>query len=215
MMQQENSLSEATFAPPFDPHTDVRKIALAFIIAVGILGLTLSSKRPRSCSHDPPACFPSKVNVSTHQKKAISTSKSQGEIIIANTLNANTTSDQAIPATTNEEILSLLHQLVEGKSQTNDQNVQEQTETKTEAPSEITPEVKRLLEELLKEKSTPADIEANDDNVEDSEDVDRMGDEEDEEDDYTDSDLETVGYIAGGAALVGLGALLYHVIRKI
>lgn len=134
---------------------------------------------------------------------------------MANTLNANTTSDQAIPATTNEEILSLLHQLVEGKSQTNDQNVQEQTETKTEAPSEITPEVKRLLEELLKEKSTPADIEANDDNVEDSEDVDRMGDEEDEEDDYTDSDLETVGYIAGGAALVGLGALLYHVIRKI
>ncbi len=25
-----------------------------------------------------------------------------------------------------------------------------------------------------------------------------------------DSDLETVGYIIGGAALVGLGALLYH-----
>jgi hypothetical protein len=46
-MQQENALSEATFAPPFDPPLNVGRVALAVIIAVGIIGLALSSSNPK------------------------------------------------------------------------------------------------------------------------------------------------------------------------
>ena len=51
MKTQGKPLSEATFVPPFDPPVDVGKLALAVIIAVGIIGLTLSSKGSRSSSH--------------------------------------------------------------------------------------------------------------------------------------------------------------------
>ena len=89
---------------------------------------------------------------------------------------------------TNEEILKLLRQLVGQNS------LAEQGELNPEASSD------------------DAEI----DDAEDSESheaVDTLG--EDDDDDYTDDDLETVGYIVGGAALVGAGALLYHILRKI
>ena len=89
---------------------------------------------------------------------------------------------------TNEEILKLLRQLVWQNS------LAEQGELNPEASSD------------------DAEI----DDAEDSESheaVDTLG--EDDDDDYTDDDLETVGYIVGGAALVGAGALLYHILRKI
>jgi hypothetical protein len=47
MMQQENALSEATFAPSFEPPLNVGRVALAFIVIVGIIGLALSSSNPR------------------------------------------------------------------------------------------------------------------------------------------------------------------------
>ena len=71
-------------------------------------------------------------------------------------------------------------------------------------------EVKRLLEELLKAKAAPTDVEVND--------------EEDatEEDNEFEGEIvwnpapewEPVAYAAGGAALVGLGALLYHLLKN-
>ena len=91
---------------------------------------------------------------------------------------------------TNEEILKLLRQLVGQNSSA------EQDELKPEASSD------------------DAEI----DDAEDSEShevVDTLGEDDDDDDDYTDDDLETVGYIVGGAALVGAGALLYHILRKI
>ena len=87
---------------------------------------------------------------------------------------------------TNEEILALLRQLVGQDSNANE-------------PSLETP---------------PEQAEDDDENdVESNESVDTLDKEDD--DDYTDSDLETVGYIVGGAALVGAGALLYHILRKL
>ena len=47
MMQQENALSEATFAPSFEPPLNVGRVALAVIIDVGIIGLALSSSNPK------------------------------------------------------------------------------------------------------------------------------------------------------------------------
>ena len=86
---------------------------------------------------------------------------------------------------TNEEILALLRQLVGQDSNTNEQNLE----------------------------ASPEDAENdNEDDVENHEAVGKLGE---EEDDYTDDDLETVGYIVGGAALVGAGALLYHLLRKL
>ena len=65
--------------------------------------------------------------------------------------------------------------------------------------------MKRLLEELLKQKTAPANVATDDD------------DDSDEDDGFEDDyfwnpgpEWETIGYVAGGAALVGLGALLYH-----
>ena len=47
MKTPENSVSEATFAPPFDPPVNVGRVALAVIIAVEIIGLALSSSNPK------------------------------------------------------------------------------------------------------------------------------------------------------------------------
>ena len=47
MKTQGNTLSEATFVPPFDPPMDVRKVALVLIVLVGVIGLALSSSESR------------------------------------------------------------------------------------------------------------------------------------------------------------------------
>ena len=39
-------MSEATFAPPFDPPMDVGKVALALIVLVGVIGLGLQALKP-------------------------------------------------------------------------------------------------------------------------------------------------------------------------
>ena len=46
MKTPENAVSKAAFAPPFDP-PNVGMVALAVIIAVGIIGLALSSSNPK------------------------------------------------------------------------------------------------------------------------------------------------------------------------
>ena len=109
--------------------------------------------------------------------------------------------------TTNEEILTLLRKLV-------DQNATSDTSAspkpKAVQNSELTDsETKRLLEELLKRQPNrlpTTEI------VDDSDD-----DSDDDDDDFIDDgyfhpgpEWETIGYVAGGAALVGIGALLYH-----
>jgi len=116
---------------------------------------------------------------------------------------------------TNEEILTLLRKLVEENTakapQTTEQREPKDPQKPEYAPQETAgdSDVKRLLEELLKAKAAPADIEAND------------------EEDATDDDnefegeffwnpapeWEPVAYAVGGAALVGLGALLYHLLK--
>ena len=130
--------------------------------------------------------------------------------------NSETISNADSPRThiKNEELLNLLRQLVEEKTQTNDQNAPEQFKSNPEKGTDDTrSEIKRLLEELLKTENAPTDTEIDgDDDVESNESVDTLDKEDD--DDHTDSDLETVGYIVGGAALVGAGALLYHILRK-
>ena len=40
-------MTESTFVPPFEPPMDVRKVALAVIVLVGVIGLALSSKESR------------------------------------------------------------------------------------------------------------------------------------------------------------------------
>ena len=86
---------------------------------------------------------------------------------------------------TNEEILALLRQLVGQDSNANEPSLE----------------------------TSPEQAEDDDENdIENHEAVGKLGE---EEDDYTDDDLETVGYIVGGAALVGAGALLYHLLRKL
>lgn len=118
----------------------------------------------------------------------------------------STTADQPQAPASNEEILDLLRQLVDQDASANEQGMSN-SKSSSDANSN---EVKRLLEELLKQKSEQANTV-----IDDAED-----DSNDDNDDDSgiivdpDSDLETVGYIVGGAALVGLGALLYHVFRK-
>ena len=74
-----------------------------------------------------------------------------------------------------------------------------------------TAEIKRLLAELLKKQTNNApatetvDNDLDDDFDDDDDDGEIIADQ--------DSDLETLGYIAGGAALIGLGALLYHCLK--
>ena len=129
---------------------------------------------------------------------------------MANTLNnpekIGTTADQPHTPTTNEEILALLRQLVGQDTTANEQAAQKQSPQKPETAKDAsTEEVKRLLEELLKQKNAPANVATDDD------------DDSDEDNDFEDDyfwnpgpEWETIGYVAGGAALVGLGALLYH-----
>ena len=129
---------------------------------------------------------------------------------MSNTLNnpekTSTTADQPHTPTTNEEILALLRQLVDQGNTANEQTAPKQNPQKLETAKDASSEdVKRLLEELLKQKSAPANVTTDDD------------DDSDEDDDFEDDyfwnpgpEWETIGYVAGGAALVGLGALLYH-----
>ena len=125
--------------------------------------------------------------------------------------NSTATENKNPQATTNEEILMLLRKLVEQNNARDSQTTEQPPrvpQNAERAPQKAAgdSEIKRLLEELLKAKAAPADIEVID------------------EDDATDEDNEFAGeyvwnpapewepvaYAAGGAALVGLGALLYH-----
>ena len=123
--------------------------------------------------------------------------------------NKTTASEANSPQpTTNEEILSLLRKLVE-QNETDKTNVSDKTEpSHGNAQNDNTAEIKRLLAELLKKQTNNApatetvDNDLDDDFDDDDDDGEIIADQ--------DSDLETLGYIAGGAALIGLGALLYH-----
>ena len=123
--------------------------------------------------------------------------------------NKTTASEANSPQpTTNEEILSLLRKLVE-QNETDKTNVSDKTEpSHGNAQDDNTAEIKRLLAELLKKQTNNApatetvDNDLDDDFDDDDDDGEIIADQ--------DSDLETLGYIAGGAALIGLGALLYH-----
>ena len=137
-------------------------------------------------------------------------------------INNKTTATEATSPqpTTNEEILSLLRKLVEQNEtdKTNDSRCHglerwHRKSYKTEpshgnAQDDNTAEIKRLLAELLKKQTNNApatetvDNDLDDDFDDDDDDGEIIADQ--------DSDLETLGYIAGGAALIGLGALLYH-----
>ena len=129
---------------------------------------------------------------------------------MSNTLNnpekTSTSADQSHTPTTNEDILALLRQLVGQGTTANEQAAPKQNPQKPEAAKDAsTEEVKRLLEEVLKQKAAPANVATDDD------------DDSDEDNDFEDDyfwnpgpEWETIGYVAGGAALVGLGALLYH-----
>ena len=80
----------------------------------------------------------------------------------------------------------------------------EVSDPKKDSKSEIA-ELKALVAKLVEEKAR---------NSHDDEGNDECGNDDDDfEDDYYWSpgpEWETIGYVAGGAALVGLGALLYH-----
>ena len=112
--------------------------------------------------------------------------------------------------TTNEEILSLLRKLVE-QNETDKTNVSDKTEpSHGNAQNDNTAEIKRLLAELLKKQTNNAPATETvdndlDDDFDDDDDGEIIADQ--------DSDLETLGLIAGGVALVGLGALLYHCLK--
>lgn len=119
---------------------------------------------------------------------------------------ASISADQPHTPTTNEEILELLRQLVAQDTTTIGQVVPKQNTQKPETAKEASSEdVKRLLEELLKQKTAPANVATDDD------------DDSDEDNEFEGEffwnpapEWEPVAYAAGGAALVGLGALLYH-----
>ena len=125
-------------------------------------------------------------------------------------INNKTTATEATSPqpTTNEEILSLLRKLVE-QNETDKTNVSDKTEpSHGNAQDDNTAEIKRLLAELLKKQTNNApatetvDNDLDDDFDDDDDDGEIIADQ--------DSDLEMLCYIAGGAALIGLGALLYH-----
>ena len=134
------------------------------------------------------------------------------------TKNKTTTAEANQPqSTANEEILTLLRKIV-GQTATNESNASDNTGSNyRDAQDNTMAEINRLLEELQK-KQTNNDLTtetANDD-------LDEVEDDDNEPNDSDDgsviiadpdSDLETLGFIAGGAALVGLGALLYHCLK--
>ena len=127
-------------------------------------------------------------------------------------INNKTTATEATSPqpTTNEEILSLLRKLVE-QNETDKTNVSDKTEpSHGNAQNDNTAEIKRLLAELLKKQTNNAPATETvdndlDDDFDDDDDGEIIADQ--------DSDLETLGLIAGGVALVGLGALLYHCLK--
>ena len=98
-------------------------------------------------------------------------------------------------STPNEEILELLRQLLNEKA-SNEANGTEQNDPFLD---------KTILIPGKLPKDTEKPITLDDDADED----DICSDDEDDEDDDDDG-LEVLGYLAGGAALVGFGALLYH-----
>ena len=120
-----------------------------------------------------------------------------------------------------EEMQALLRKFTEEnakkKSDASNQNDQEpeapqetteDSDPKKDSKSEIA-ELKALVAQLVEEKTR--------NNRDDDDDDDDEDDDDDFEDDYYWSpgpEWETLGYIAGGAALVGLGALLYHWLHK-
>ena len=128
--------------------------------------------------------------------------------------NTKATENKNPQATTNEEILTLLRKLVEQNTAKEPQTTEQSPNAsqKTEHASQETvgdSEVKRLLEELLKAKAAPADAEGNDEE-------DTTDDENEFAGEYVWNpapEWEPVAYAAGGAALVGLGALLYHLLK--
>ncbi len=119
---------------------------------------------------------------------------------------ASTTADQPHTPTATEEILTLLRQLVGQGTTANEQAAPKQNPQKPETAKDASSEdVKRLLEDLLKQKTAPANAATDDD--------DDSNEDNDFEDEYfwnPAPEWETIGYVAGGAALIGLGALLYH-----
>ena len=121
----------------------------------------------------------------------------------------STTADQPHNPTTNEEILTLLRQLVGQGTTANEQAASKQDPQKPETAKDVSSEdVKRLLEELLKQKTFPANVATDDD------------DDSDDDNEFAGEyvwnpapEWEPVAYAAGGAALVGLGALIYHMLK--
>ena len=115
---------------------------------------------------------------------------------------------------------ALLHKFAEGESQRNESDVSEQNTQEPEASHETTEdsaperdakaeiaELKALVAKLVDEKTKKSSKDDDDDE----------DDDDDFEGDYYWSpgpEWETIGYVAGGAALVGLGALLYHWLQK-
>ena len=122
---------------------------------------------------------------------------------------ASISADQPHTPTTNEDILELLRQLVTQDTTTNGQVAPKQNPQQPETVKDASSEdVKRLLEELLKQKTAPANVATDDD------------DDSDEDNEFEGEffwnpapEWEPVAYAAGGAALVGLGALLYHLLK--
>ena len=120
-----------------------------------------------------------------------------------------------------EEMQALLRKFAEGESQRNESDASDQAAQKPEAPQETTEdsapekdakteiaELKALVAQLVEGKAR---------NSRDDDDECDGNDDDDFEDDYYWSpgpEWETLGYVAGGAALVGLGALLYHWLQK-
>jgi hypothetical protein len=140
-----------------------------------------------------------KLNPTSQKEKAMNTTENTNETTVSEV-------NQPQP-TTNEEILALLRTLVEQKASS---ETSVSTKPKAVQNSELPDsETKRLLEELLKRNPNRLPTtEINDDDDDDS---------DDDDDDFIDDgyfhpgpEWETIGYVAGGAALVGLGALLYH-----
>ena len=115
-----------------------------------------------------------------------------------------------------EEMQALLRKFAEENAK-NKSDVSEQNAQKPEAPQETTEdsapekdakteiaELKALVAQLVEEKAR---------NSRDDDDEDECDGDDDFDGDYYWSpgpEWETLGYVAGGAALVGLGALLYH-----
>ena len=116
-----------------------------------------------------------------------------------------------------EEMQALLRKFAEenakNKSDASNQNAQEpeasqepteDSDPKKDSKSEIA-ELKALVAQLVEEKARNS--------RDDDDECDGNDDDDDDDDDYYWSpgpEWETIGYVAGGAALVGLGALLYH-----